>query len=186
MLIALERAAVHYLTRSAVTDTPPHSRRVTDDSPLAEETVDHALWSSILSRCVVREEMKEGITCASLFDYELARTDVSVQRDMSAYLELLASAPTSSLNDNELCALLINAYNVFAVKLVLDAMGERRHGTALRSINNISTWRQAVWKKRAGIIGGRAVCLDEIEHGMLRHEWAEPRIHACIVCASLR
>jgi hypothetical protein len=42
-----------------------------------------------------------------------------------------------------------------------------------------------VWKQRAGTLAGSSVTLDFLEHGVLRAEWAEPRVHACLVCASL-
>jgi hypothetical protein len=34
-------------------------------------------------------------------------------------------------------------------------------------------------------VAGRAYALDDIEHGILRKEFREPRVHFAIVCASL-
>ena len=39
-------------------------------------------------------------------------------------------------------------------------------------------------RREAGMIGGTAVSLNDVEHKVLRARWAEPRVHACIVCAS--
>ena len=41
-----------------------------------------------------------------------------------------------------------------------------------------------VWDKKAGIVAGMSVSLNDIEHKQLRQVWAEPQVHACIVCAS--
>ena len=41
-----------------------------------------------------------------------------------------------------------------------------------------------VWGKTAGVVGGKGITLDEIEHGILR-KMGEPRIHIAIVCASV-
>ena len=36
----------------------------------------------------------------------------------------------------------------------------------------------------AGVVGGRVVSLNDIEHVELRGTFDEPKLHACIVCAS--
>merc|ERR1711862_35857 len=41
-----------------------------------------------------------------------------------------------------------------------------------------------VWDIEAGVIGGESLTLNEIEHKILRSKWADPRVHASIVCAS--
>ena len=43
-----------------------------------------------------------------------------------------------------------------------------------------------VWDMPAGVVGGRVVSLNDIEHVELRGTWNEPKLHACIVCASVR
>ena len=53
-----------------------------------------------------------------------------------------------------------------------------------KSILDLSTKQQTVWDSRAGIIGGEAVSLNDVEHKRLRLVFAEPRVHACLVCAS--
>ena len=42
----------------------------------------------------------------------------------------------------------------------------------------------AIWDQPAGVLGGAEVSLNQIEHERLRLKWAEPELHACIVCAS--
>src|SRR5262249_41550332 len=42
-----------------------------------------------------------------------------------------------------------------------------------------------IWKRKIGAVGGTEYSLDEIEHGILRKAFKEPRVHLAIVCASL-
>jgi len=71
----------------------------------------------------------------------------------------------------------INAYNVLAIALVVQ-------GGPVDSIRDLGGLLRPVWKRPAGTAGGRAVSLDEIEHGILR-PLGEPRVHAAINCASV-
>jgi len=58
-------------------------------------------------------------------------------------------------------------------------------GSLPGSITDLSTRQRKVWDAPAGVVGGVEVTLGEIEHNVLRALWAEPRIHAAIVCASV-
>lgn len=97
------------------------------------------------------------------------------------YPELLAqleSFPLASLeNQQQRLAFYINAYNVYAIKMVLDHY-------PLNSIRDAGSLFSSVWKKPVGLLGGQPVTLDQIEHEILR-PMGEPRIHFAIVCASL-
>jgi hypothetical protein len=42
-----------------------------------------------------------------------------------------------------------------------------------------------VWKRPAGVVGGRTMSLDEIEHDILRPRFTDPRVHFAVVCASV-
>jgi len=90
----------------------------------------------------------------------------------------LENHPLDTLDGKaEELAFYINAYNVFALRLVAEHL-------PLESIKDIGSLFHPVWKKDAGRLGGDTVSLDEIEHGRLR-KMGEPRIHMAIVCASV-
>ncbi len=80
-------------------------------------------------------------------------------------------------NRAERIAFLVNAYNLFTLRLVVEHL-------PVDSIKDIGGLFRPVWKKTAGHIDGRAVSLDEIEHQRLR-KLGESRIHMAIVCASV-
>lgn len=71
----------------------------------------------------------------------------------------------------------INAYNVFALKMVLDHW-------PVKSIKDAGSLLRPVWKKPVGTLDGKTVTLQQVEDDFLR-SMGEPRIHMAIVCASV-
>ncbi len=85
---------------------------------------------------------------------------------------------TNELTGNqEKLAFYINAYNILAIKMVLDHW-------PIESIKDVGSLFVSVWKKDVGKINHKVVTLNEIEHEVLR-KLGEPRIHMAIVCASI-
>jgi Protein of unknown function, DUF547 len=96
----------------------------------------------------------------------------------AAAVAKLAAFPLKRLEGREeTLAFYINAYNILALKMVVD-------NRPLASIRDIGSVFKSVWKRPAGNIGGQTVSLDDIENGRLR-KMGEPRIHLAIVCASV-
>jgi hypothetical protein len=77
----------------------------------------------------------------------------------------------------ETLAFYINAYNILAIKTVVEHW-------PLASIKDAGNLLWPVWKRAAGVVAGREMALDDIENDLLRG-LGEPRIHMAIVCASL-
>ena len=80
-------------------------------------------------------------------------------------------------NKNERLSFYINAYNIFALKMVIDHW-------EVKSIKNIGSFFSPVWKKPVGKLNGKMVSLHHVEHEVLR-KMDDPRIHLAIVCASV-
>jgi len=80
-------------------------------------------------------------------------------------------------SNNEKLAFYINAYNILAIKVVLDHW-------PVKSIKDAGSLFSSVWKKDVGKINHKIVTLNEVEHKILR-KLGEPRIHMAIVCASV-
>lgn len=159
------------------------SKRVCSEEDYSAPTtpVDHSAWDAVLKRHVTRATV-DGIE-TTVVDY---RSLVAGDRDLDRYLEVLSTVDLEACrsNDNELGALYINAYNCFAVHLIVRHM--REHGVeSIASIRDLSTRWSSVWKQAAGKIGNHSFSLDEIEHQCIRGQWADPSFHACIVCPSL-
>lgn len=179
----VEQYVVSRLVGRRVVNVDP--RKIDAEYTATEEQskVDHALWTTVLSRCVELGKERDGLVDNNLFNYKLVLSDSELQQKMELYLEQISNVKLDELNDNERCCLLMNLYNVLAIKTILDAMKE---GKTLVSITDLSTKKLSVWKRPAFKLNGKQVALDNIEHDFLRAEWNEPRVHACVVCASMR
>ncbi len=110
-----------------------------------------------------------------------------LQKDSAAlgeYLKTLSdNPPAANWPDNEKLAYWINAYNGFTLQLIL------RH-YPISSIKDIGSkikipFVNTPWDEKFIRIGKKYIDLNEIEHGILRKHFNEPRIHFAIVCASV-
>jgi hypothetical protein len=114
-------------------------------------------------------------------DVKLALVDYQVLKEngnLEAAYRQLSSFPVKNLNNKEEeLAFYINAYNILALKTVIDHW-------PLDSIKDVGNLLSPVWGKPAGSIDGKTVSLDDVENKILR-PMGEPRIHFAIVCASV-
>ena len=130
---------------------------------------DHSKWDQIIKKYA----SPDGKT----FDYAELKKD---QTSFNEYLESLANADLSKLPSKELQALLINGYNAYTIKTVLDNV--RDNGKyEIKSIRDIPN----VFIRVDHTIGGFALSLDNIEHNILRPMFKDPRFHFAVNCASV-
>jgi len=104
---------------------------------------------------------------------------------LDAYLASLAEISAQeyeALSTSDKKALWLNGYNAFTIKIVLDHYP--LHGNvdyypqdSLRQIPD-------VWEVYHFKIAGRSVDLDYVEHGVIRREFHDPRMHFAVVCAA--
>ena len=109
------------------------------------------------------------------------RTLESTPAELEAYLAELSSVKAADFAKwprDERLAFLLNAYNAFTVKLVVDAY-------PVRSIKDIGGLWESPWKKKFVPLLGRTISLDDLEHVWIRPQYREPRIHFAVVCASV-
>lgn len=132
--------------------------RVSIDSGRASLAEDD--WGTLLA----------GGTRDGLVDYRWFQA----HRDrLDAYLERVAGADLARLAPAQLEALLIDAYNAYTIRTILEHPGV----TSIREIDG-------VWTDLEHEVGGHRVTLDQIEHGLLRPYLRDPRLHFALDCAS--
>jgi len=73
-------------------------------------------------------------------------------------------------------ALLINAYNAFTLKLIL----EHQPIESIMDIPDAERWDAVRWK-----VDGHVWSLNQIEHEQIRPKFVEPRVHFALVCAAV-
>lgn len=128
-----------------------------------ETTFDHSDFEALLEAHVVLE--KRAVDYASLADDK---------EKLDAYLDKVSEGDLTELGEDEQLALLINAYNACTLRLVLE------HYPELDSIRDISK----PWSKERCEVGSHSLSLDDIEHGLIRPIFKDPRIHFAVNCAA--
>ena len=125
--------------------------------------------------------LKQHVTTGQVDGITLNQVDYSALKQDPRWPRLLSMLESYSLSEletgEEQIAFYINAYNILAIKTVVD-------NWPLESIKDEGSWLSPVWKRDAGVLDGKTFTLDQIEHKILR-KMDEPRIHFAIVCASL-
>jgi hypothetical protein len=127
-------------------------------------TVDHSAWDQIL-----HANVKDG-----LVDYSAIR-DHSLPQ-LTAYLDKIADTDAEALAHDEQLALYINLYNASMVKAICD---------------RYTPWYSVVEKKSAIFseplvrVSHKTMSLNDLEHGIIRAQFKDPRVHASLVCAGL-
>jgi len=125
--------------------------------------------------------LKKHVGPTTLAGVRLAGVDYPAMKKDPGYAKLIADLktffPATLKSREEKLAFWINAYNIMAVKMVLDHY-------PVDSIKDAGSLFGSVWNKEVGVIGGKEVTLNQIEHEILR-KMGDPRIHVAIVCASV-
>jgi Protein of unknown function, DUF547 len=135
---------------------------------MAEAPYDWEPWTALLS---------EVVTADGKVDY--GRLAERRERLDMVVAQLGAVGPESHPErfptDEHRLAYWLNAYNAFTLHAIM----------AEYPIASVWKTRDGqFFQRRRHVAGGRAVSLDDIEHEILRGEFAEPRIHFAINCGS--
>lgn len=119
----------------------------------------------------------------STIDYAQLKRDRSVLDTavMSFNTPDTLSEPSWTLAER--FAFWINAYNAFTIAAIVNHYPIRSSWFSLAPRNSIRQIN-GVWTKLKWSAAGREVTLDEIEHGILRPTFKDPRVHFAINCAS--
>ena len=136
--------------------------------------IPHDAWQSILDKYLI-ESHSSGI---NRFAYgQVSEKDLLL---LTSYLEQLTSLDPRLYSDREQLAYWINLYNALTIKLVIEHRPKKSIKEIGEGLPGLGPWDDQIVN-----IQGRALTLNQIEHGILRPRWKESRIHFLINCASL-
>jgi hypothetical protein len=140
--------------------------------------VDHAAFADLLRQYAVT-----GADGVVRVDY--AGLKASGQSALKAYIAQLEGVDVRALGRAEQFAFWANLYNAKTLDIVADAY-------PVASIKDISLGGGLVaaftggpWKAKVVTAGGAALSLDDIEHGIMRPVFKDPRVHYAVNCASI-
>jgi hypothetical protein len=130
----------------------------------------HSIWDTLL---------KTHVNNTGFVNYKGFLKDTVL---LNTYLrQLSANHPTDLWTKNETKAYWINAYNAFTVKLIVDNYPVKTIKELGGSIYKVNT----PWDIKFINSGSNTYDLNNIEHGILRDEFPDARIHAVVNCASV-
>ena len=140
-----------------------------DDS----QTVDHSGWSVFLQTYVSEDE--SGV---ARVDYGAVTPED--RASLGAYLSALQSLDPAGLNRDEQLAYWTNLYNARTVELIL----EHYPVDSIRKIK-FKRFANGPWNEPMVEVNGVALSLNDIESGIVRPIWEDPRIHYIFNCAAV-
>ena len=140
--------------------------------------INHDPWQALLNK-YLDDKHPSGI---SRFNYA-AVTPVDLQR-LTDYLDYLQKMEPRQLNKEEQLAFWINLYNAKTVQLVVQAYSNNDEISSIRQIRS-GMFTPGPWERQSLNVVQQDLSLDDIEHGIIRPHWNDPRVHFVLNSAAL-
>ncbi len=150
-----------------------------DDSNAA--TIDHSVWQSLLDAFVLEHE--SGV---NRFDYAALKANSGERERLRDYLAELQAIDPREYSRAEQKAYWINFYNALTVETVTEEYpvdSIREISESLLGIGGLIP--VGPWRDVRAEVAGIDLTLDDMEHGILRPIYRDPRIHYGVNCASI-
>ncbi len=108
---------------------------------------------------------------------------VKDSNELNRYLKVLSSSHPNDKNwsKSEQLAYWINTYNAFTIKIVADNYPI----ASIKDVKNGIPFVNTVWDIKFIKIENQVYDLNNIEHGIIRPKFEDPRIHFAVNCASI-
>lgn len=139
---------------------------------------DHAPWARLLEAHL---EQGEG-GAPNRFDYGALKANSEDRAALRSYIASLEATDPGVLSRDEAFAFWVNLYNALTVEVVIDHY-------PVASIRDIAIspglFSTGPWGKKLVTVTGRELSLDDIEHGILRPDFGDSRVHYAVNCASV-
>ena len=132
----------------------------------------HEKWDQIL------QNHTKKVDGQVLFNYKKLKGNDSNLKSYLKELEAVNKGTFKEFNSDQKLAFWINAYNAYTVKWIL------KH-YPVESIKDTGSLFSNPWKKEFIELMGKKMSLDGIEHGTIRKNFKEARIHFAVNCASI-
>ncbi len=148
--------------------------KASDESNTA--AIDHSPWQELLDTYLVADHP----TGISRFDYAALKASAEDTAKLRGYLTGLAKLDPRAYSSTEQKAYWINLYNALTVFVIVPRFPVDSIKDIKSGIIDFGPWNLELLP-----VAGEPLTLNQIEHGILRPIWADPRIHYAVNCASL-
>ena len=166
------------LLASPIAHAQDLAARFKTSAETSQITVDHAAFAQLVTQYAV-----VGQDSVVRVDYR--RMKAGGHDALKAYIAQLTATDVATLSKSEQFAFWANLYNAKTLDIVLDHY-------PVASIKDISlgggvfaAFTGGPWKAKVVTVGGVALSLDDIEHGIMRPVFKDPRVHYAVNCASI-
>ncbi|WP_349359401.1 DUF547 domain-containing protein [Stappia sp.] len=143
--------------------------------PARAQAPSHAAFTDLLQRYVVPG--RDGLNRV-----RYAAFQASSRPALDRYIADLSQTRVDALPPADAYAFWVNLYNAVTLQVVLAHY-------PVASIRDIDLgggfFSRGPWKKDLVSVGGQGLSLDDIEHGILRKHYSDPRVHYAVNCASI-
>jgi hypothetical protein len=140
----------------------------------SDDRIDYTTWDAFLDRYLAVDG--DGV---HRLDYASVTDDDKFA--MFAYLDSLQAVDVTALARDEQLAFWVNLYNMKTVDIILDHYPVE----TIRDIDFGRNFASGPWDEKVVTIEGRDLSLNNIEHGIIRPVFNEPRIHYALNCAAV-
>lgn len=155
-----------FATSASDTETPAMKTKAT-----AMMKTSQTAYGDVLAR-----NLTPGADGVTLFDYAAAK-DNGDHETIKAFIADQVALTPSTMTDPEATAYWANLYNAVTLDVVLDDY-------PIKSIRSLGPFSTGPWKREVVTVEGELLSLDNIEHDILRVDYATPYIHYMVNCAS--
>jgi hypothetical protein len=175
--------ALTWLATSGMPAAADATRKFSKHDAGATTVVDHAVWDKLIKAYVVPG--KDGLNRVR---YQAFKD--SGHRKLKSYIKMLTGIRPTSLARPEQFAYWANLYNAKTIDVVLDAypvksIREISIKGGLLGFLKKSVGKGGPWKAKIMKVEGESLSLDDVEHGILRPIFKDPRVHYAVNCASV-
>ena len=144
----------------------------------SDRTIDHSAFSRLLATYV--SPSADGINRVRYGAFK-----AEGHKALKDYIATLEAADVATLDRPEQFAFWANLYNAKTLDIVLDrypvkSIKDINLGGSITTIVTGGPWKASTLK-----VAGLALSLDDIEHGILRKGFKDPRVHFAVNCASI-
>lgn len=145
------------------------------------DTINHSKWQRILDNYVITDQIGSGLGNEQSEHHYFKYGAVSDEDFalLEEYIEEMQDINIAHYTPDEQFAYWINVYNAVTIALVVESYPV----SSIMQIGSIEG--KGPWDEPSFNTATRTLTLNDIEHGILRKQFADARVHYAVNCASL-